>query len=286
MEEKVDNFLLLHDTLTKGNYEFVTTNPYTQLVSCKLSISEFHRRTKAAFDFKFVADNCEFVLDHLKNNIDPEKSIKFLASIVVLGDIKKRDFLMLFPTLRSYYRKDDTKLENDGKMRTTKFHFIFDFFVSFSSFQILKKLLSQHACLLCHTICPFIAVDASTQNPIGKRFDFRQESSIASETDDRKKMKKSYKESVESYDDLGSTIIDKSIIRNPEKRLNSDSFDNNSPSVAKNYKRMTNAKNTTVQWQDAIPNGKLFTKYDVDYEEIPEKESASKILDIRSIFKN
>jgi hypothetical protein len=114
MEEKVDNFLLLHDTLTKGNYEFVTTNPYTQLVSCKLS-----------FDFKFVADNCEFVLDHLKNNIDPEKSIKFLASIVVLGDIKKRDFLMLFPTLRSYYRKEDTKLENDGKMQTTKFHFIF-----------------------------------------------------------------------------------------------------------------------------------------------------------------
>ena len=143
MEEKVDNFLLLHDTLTKGNYEFVTTNPYTQLVSCKLSISEFHRRTKSAFDFKFVADNCEFVLDHLKNNIDPEKSIKFLASIVVLGDIKKRDFLMLFPTLRSYYRKVDTKLENDGKMQTTKSHFIFDFFVSFSRVQILEKLLSD-----------------------------------------------------------------------------------------------------------------------------------------------
>lgn len=132
MEEKVGNFLLLHDTLTKGNYEFVTTNPYTQLVSCKLSISEFHLRSKAAFDFKFVADNCEFVLDHLKNNIDPEKSIKFLASIVVLGDIKKRDFLMLFPSLRSYYRKGDKKLENDGKMRTTKFHFIFDFSVYFS----------------------------------------------------------------------------------------------------------------------------------------------------------
>lgn len=115
MEEKVENFLLLHDTLTKGNYEFVTTNPYTQLVSCKLSITEFHHRTKAAFNFKFVADNCEFVLDHLKNNIDPEKSIKFLASIVVLGDIKKRDFLMLFPTLRSYYRKEEKRVGDNGK---------------------------------------------------------------------------------------------------------------------------------------------------------------------------
>ena len=121
MEEKVENFLLLHDTLTKGNYEFVTTNPYTQLVSCKLSITEFHHRTKAAFNFKFVADNCEFVLDHLKNNIDPEKSIKFLASIVVLGDIKKRDFLMLFPTLRSYYRKEEKKVGDNGKTRSTIF---------------------------------------------------------------------------------------------------------------------------------------------------------------------
>ena len=147
-------------------------------------------------------------------------------------------------------------------------------------------IFSQHACLLYHSICPFIAVDTSTQNPIGKRFDFRQESSFASETDDRKKTKKSYKESVESYNELGSTIIDKSIIHNPKKRLHSDSFDNNSPSVAKNYRRMTNAKNTTVQWQDAIPNGKLFTKYDVDYEEISQKEPASNNLDIRSIFKN
>ena len=45
MEYKVEKFLALHDTLTKGNYEFVTTNPYTQLVSCKLSIKDFYERT-------------------------------------------------------------------------------------------------------------------------------------------------------------------------------------------------------------------------------------------------
>ena len=142
MEEKVDNFLLLHDTLTKGNYEFVTTNPYTQLVSCKLSISEFHHRTKAAFDFKFVADNCEFVLDHLKNNIDPEKSIKFLASIVVLGDIKKRDFLMLFPTLRSYYRKEEAKRTEEGNIKSPFSRFIMSKILCFyHSIETLRNLL-------------------------------------------------------------------------------------------------------------------------------------------------
>jgi hypothetical protein len=109
MNNKVDNFLLLHDTLTKGNYEFVTTHPYTQLVSCKLTITEFHRRTNAAFDFKFVQENCEFVLDHLKNNLDPEKSLNFLLSIVSLGGIKRKLFLALFPSLKANYRKSDSK---------------------------------------------------------------------------------------------------------------------------------------------------------------------------------
>jgi hypothetical protein len=109
MNNKVDNFLLLHDTLTKGNYEFVTTHPYTQLVSCKLTITEFHRKTNAAFDFKFVQENCEFVLDHLKNNLDPEKSLNFLLSIVSLGGIKRKLFLALFPSLKANYRKSDSK---------------------------------------------------------------------------------------------------------------------------------------------------------------------------------
>lgn len=112
MNNKVDNFLLLHDTLTKGNYEFVTTHPYTQLVSCKLTISEFHRRTNGAFNFKFVQENCEFVLDHLKNNLDPEKSLNFLLSIVSLGGIKRKLFLALFPSLKANYIKSDSK-KND-----------------------------------------------------------------------------------------------------------------------------------------------------------------------------
>ena len=107
MEYKVDKFLALHDTLTKGNYEFVTTNPYSQLVSCKLSITDFYEKTDRSFDFSFVEENCEFVLDHLKNNIDPVKSIKFLESIVELGGITRKDFFALFPGIRDYYRKLD-----------------------------------------------------------------------------------------------------------------------------------------------------------------------------------
>ena len=107
MEYKVDKFLALHDTLTKGKYKFVTTNPMNGLVSCKLSIKDFYDETNQAFDFSFVEKNCEFVLDHLKNNVDSVKSIKFLESIVKLGSIQKKDFLLLFPRLKTYYRKEE-----------------------------------------------------------------------------------------------------------------------------------------------------------------------------------
>jgi hypothetical protein len=107
MEYKVDKFLELHDTLTKGNHKFVTTHPYNQLVSCKLSIKDFHKETNEAFDYTFVQKNCDFVLDHLKNNLDPLKSVKFLESIVELGNIKRKDFLEFFPSLKAYYKKED-----------------------------------------------------------------------------------------------------------------------------------------------------------------------------------
>ena len=111
MEYKVDKFLALHDTLTKGNYEFVTTSPYTQRVSCKLSISDFHKRTDRSFDFAFVEANCEFVLDHLKNNIDAMKSLNFLESIVTLGEIARKDFYILFPEIEKHYKR----IENENK---------------------------------------------------------------------------------------------------------------------------------------------------------------------------
>lgn len=142
MEYKVDKFLALHDTLTKGKYKFVTTNPMNGLVSCKLSIKDFYNGTNQAFDFSFVEENCEFVLDHLKNNVDSVKSIKFLESIVKLGNIQKKDFLLLFPRLKAYYRKEENeirKIQEDNKLieiesKFDPYHLILIFYLSASSF--------------------------------------------------------------------------------------------------------------------------------------------------------
>lgn len=109
MEAKVNNFLLLHDTLTKGHHKQVHTHPITQLVICKLTIMELHSHTNGAFNFEFVEENCEFVLDHLKNNVDPVKSIRLLESIGALGDVQRKDFIVLFPALKLYYKKEDLK---------------------------------------------------------------------------------------------------------------------------------------------------------------------------------
>ena len=119
MEAKVNNFLLLHDTLTKGHHKQVHTHPITQLVICKLTILELHSHTNGAFNYEFVEENCEFVLDHLKNNVDPVKSIRLLESIGALGDVKRKDFIILFPALKLYYKKEELKKKSkqDGKLK-------------------------------------------------------------------------------------------------------------------------------------------------------------------------
>ena len=109
MEAKVNNFLLLHDTLTKGHHKQVHTHPITQLVICKLTILELHSHTNGAFNYEFVEENCEFVLDHLKNNVDPVKSIRLLESIGALGDVQRKDLIILFPALKLYYKKEELK---------------------------------------------------------------------------------------------------------------------------------------------------------------------------------
>lgn len=140
MEYKVDKFLALHDTLTKGKYKFVTTNPMNGLVSCKLKIKDFYNQTNKAFDYSFVEENCEFVLDHLKNNVDSVKSIIFLESIVKLGDIKKKDFVTLFPRLKSHYRKEEIesrRIENEKRIKEIESKLIPFYSISNSSFSNL-----------------------------------------------------------------------------------------------------------------------------------------------------
>ena len=109
---------------------------------------------------------------------------------------------------------------------------------------------------------------------------------MSSETDDRNRVEKSSKYFDESYNEPGKSETDKSKTRNPKKRLHSESTDDHSASTAKNYKRVSNLKNTSVQWLDAVPNGKLFIKYDVDYEEAPDQEPGSNITDRRNIQEN
>ena len=43
---------------------------------------------------------------------------------------------------------------------------------------------------------------------------------------------------------------------------------------------------TKVQWLDTIPNGKLATKHDINYDEIFDLEIEGKGITFRSIFKN
>ena len=135
MEYKVDKFLALHDALTKGQFSFITTNPITQLVSCKLTISEFYRQTGESFDLAFVGDNIEFVLDHLKNNVEAVRSAKFLESIFDMGDMKRQDFLALFLPLKEHYRKmerDKRRIETESKLMHLLYGFLsFAFILQF-----------------------------------------------------------------------------------------------------------------------------------------------------------
>ena len=123
----------------------------------------------------------------------------------------------------------------------------------------------------------------------GKMIDYRNGNSASSETDDQNKKKKFHKNSDESFDEIGSSAsIEKSIVKNPKKRSYSESHTDISSSILipKAYKRLSNLKNTSVQWLDAMPNGKLFIQYDIDYEEIPAVVLGSKSTNLRSIYKN
>lgn len=124
----------------------------------------------------------------------------------------------------------------------------------------------------------------------GNMIDHRNGYSASSETDDQNKNKKFYKNSDESFDEIGSSAqSEKSIIINPKKRLYSESHSDISSStlIPKAYKRLSNLKNTSVQWLDTIPNGKLFIQYVIDYEEIPAVVVlGSNSTNLRSIYKN
>ena len=124
----------------------------------------------------------------------------------------------------------------------------------------------------------------------GNMIDHRNGYSASSETDDQNKNKKFYKNSDESFDEIGSSAqSEKSIIINPKKRLYSEShsYISSSTLIPKAYKRLSNLKNTSVQWLDTIPNGKLFIQYVIDYEEIPAVVVlGSNSTNLRSIYKN
>lgn len=123
--------------------------------------------------------------------------------------------------------------------------------------------------------------------------DHRNGYSASSETDDQNRNKKLHKNSEESFDEIGSSAqSEKSIIINSKKRLYSESHSDISSSklIPKAYNRSSNLKNTSVQWLDTMPNGRLFIQYDIDYEEIPAVvvlgSNSNNSTNLRSIYKN
>ena len=56
---QVNTYLVFHDVLTSSGpgSDYVTINFRTNLISCQLTIQEFHRKTNRAFDLDFVREN-------------------------------------------------------------------------------------------------------------------------------------------------------------------------------------------------------------------------------------
>jgi hypothetical protein len=119
MHYKTKKILLLHDVITKSDNELITQNPITRLYICKHKIQELFTKTNEAFDINFVKMNCEFVLDHLKQNLDALKCKDFLKSILDIGRVKvtRKDFHTLFPEIGAIYKKKKKELKKRMNFR-------------------------------------------------------------------------------------------------------------------------------------------------------------------------
>ena len=145
----------------------------------------------------------------------------------------------------------------------------------------------------------FFEVDTQTRNRIGKRKDIQESCSVSSEYDDTKSPKKI--DSDEALSPVSSSIFRVERLQNTHgQNFNSHKIQkvqnvSHASAERRESAEKTKIRNqmvddaprlTKVQWLDTIPNGKLATKHDINYDEIFDLEIEGKGITFRSIFKN
>lgn len=118
MEVRIEKFLEFYDFIAAN--EHLNQSSYIEL---PVTIHDLYNRSDSAFDCEFLCQNSAFILLNLGNSIDANKSVIFIESMRVAGNLDTNDVITFFSgmTLKFYLKAQadiEKKKAQEIKRRT------------------------------------------------------------------------------------------------------------------------------------------------------------------------